>query len=275
MPRPLTLGLIGLTLIAAGCATSGSSGPTSSIGPIVVSTPSAPPETSGVSADVGHSPSPIAASASPGASVTLGPADFTTTIDNPWFPLVPGTTFTYHGTKDDKSAVDVYRVSDRTKVIDGVTCRVVDDRLYLDGVLEETTSDYYVQDKTGNVWYFGEDTAELDAKGKVVSREGTWHAGVDGAVPGIFMEADPTVGHTYAQEFYAGHAEDHFEVISTTASVAVPFGTFSDVVETKEWTPLEPDVLDHKDYVKGIGEVLEVTVQGPLEKLELVKVEGP
>jgi hypothetical protein len=139
-------------------------------------------------------------------------------------------------------------------------------------VLAERTTDYYVQDKDGNVWYFGEDTAELDANGQVTSTEGTWHAGVDGAVPGIFMEAIPTVGHALAQEFYEGHAEDHFEVVSLSTPVTVPYKSFAVSLRTKEWTPLEPDVLDNKYYVRGIGEVKEISVKGPVELLELVSV---
>ena len=179
------------------------------------------------------------------------------------------------GTKDGKAAVDVVTVTAKTAVIGGVTCLVIEDKLTLDGALEEETADYYTQDLAGNVWYFGEDTKELDAKGKVVSREGSWHAGVDGAVPGIFMEANPAVGHEYTQELYQGHAEDHYRVKRLDAAVDVPFGSFTGAQLTEEWTPLEPDVLDNKVYVQGIGEVSEVAVKGPTEELRLVKVEHP
>ena len=261
---------VALTMVVAGCASAGpSNSPVVPASPAPISTATAAPSSSPEAA----SATPAGSAPSPGASVALSPSDFTSTVDNPWFPLPPGLKLTYHGTKDGKRAVDVNTVSDRTAVIAGVTCRTVDDRLYLDGVLEEKTTDYYVQDRFGNVWYFGEDTAELDPKGKVLNREGTWHAGIDGAVPGIFMEADPTVGHAFPQEYYAGHAEDHFEVVSLSSDVTVPFGSFSGALQTKEWTPLEPDVLDQKNYVKGIGEVLEVAVKGPVEKLELVNVE--
>jgi hypothetical protein len=268
MPRRPMLALVLLSLAAAACgptSSAPSAGP--STGPSQVSTPSA------VSSP-GPTPSPQA-SATPSPSGQIDPANFGGPIDNPWFPLLPGTTFTYHGTKDGEPAVDIYAVTAETKVIDGVTCTIVRDRLTLTGVLAERTVDYYVQDREGNVWYFGEDTEELDATGKVTSTEGSWHAGVDGAIPGVYMEANPTIGHSYPQEFYKGHAEDHFEVVSLSASVKVPFGSFNDAVMTKEWTPLEPAVLDNKYYVRDLGEVREVAVKGPVEELLLVKVDRP
>ena len=200
----------------------------------------------------------------------INAADFSANVDNPWFPLQPGSVRVYTGTKDGKDARNVFTVTHRTKIVDGVTTRVVDDKLYLDGKLEEKTLDYYTQHKNGDVWYFGEDTATLDESGKVTSTDGTWHAGVDGAVPGVFMEADPVVGHSFRQEYLKGHAEDHFEVLDLSASVTVPYGTFHDALLTKEWTPLEPDVLDHKFYVRGIGQVREASVTGPKEITSLV-----
>ena len=197
-------------------------------------------------------------------------ADFSANVDNPWFPLQPGSVAVFTGTKDGKAARNVVTVTDRTKVVDGVATRVVNDKLYLDGKLEEKTLDYYTQHKNGDVWYFGEDTATLDENGKVTSTDGTWHAGVDGAIPGVFMEADPKVGHTFRQEYLKGQAEDHFQVLDLSTSVTVPYGTFHDAVLTKEWTPLEPEVLDHKFYVRGIGQVREASVTGPKEVTNLV-----
>jgi len=193
-------------------------------------------------------------------------------VTNPWFPLTPGTTLVYTGVKDDGKALDVVTPSSRTRVIAGVTTRVVEDRLYLDNVLEERTSDYYAQDSCGNVWYFGEDTAELDANGTVVSTDGSWHAGVDGAQPGLIMQEEPTVGRRFRQEFLSGEAEDTFKVLSLSASVKVPAGAFAGVMRTRETTALEPGVLDNKYYVRGIGEVEEITVRGPTEALRLVEV---
>jgi hypothetical protein len=143
-----------------------------------------------------------------------------------------------------------------TKVVAGVRTRVVEDRLYLNNVLHERTSDYYAQDRCGNVWYFGEDTAELDSRGRVVSTEGSFHAGVKGAQPGVFMQAQPQLGRKFRQEWYRGHAEDVFWVLNRRASVTVPFGTFRSALRTAETTALEPAVLDNKYYVKGIGQWL-------------------
>jgi len=132
----------------------------------------------------------------------------------------------------------------------------------------------YSQDNKGNVWYFGEDTAELEADGTMVSTEGTWHTAEAGAQPGIFMPASPRVGESHRQEYYRGHAEDVFQVLDLTASVSVPYKSFSGTLQTKEWTPLEPDVRDNKYYVQGIGEVKETTVKGPREELVLVDVKN-
>lgn len=195
---------------------------------------------------------------------------FTTRVDNPWFPLETGTTLTYRGVKDGKPSRDVVRVTGRTKTIDGAPCAVVSDRLYLGGRLAERTSDWYTQDAHGNVWYFGEDTAELDASGRVTSTEGTWQAGRDGARPGIFMPAHPRVGEAHRQEYYKGHAEDHFRVLGLRETVRVPGAASHSALLTEETTPLERGVVDHKYYVRGIGTVLEQTVKGGDERNALV-----
>jgi len=203
------------------------------------------------------------------------PGDFVARVDNPWFPLLPGTTFVYRGVKDGKTARDVVTVTHATRTIQGVRSTAVADRLYLAGRLEERTTDWYAQDRRGNVWYFGEATAELDRAGHVTSTEGSWLAGRNGAKAGIYMTARPTVGQSRLQEYYKGHAEDHFAVVSLRARVSVPYTTSNRALLTKEWTPLEPGTLDHKYYVRGIGNVKEVTVKGPLERSELVSVHRP
>ena len=197
-------------------------------------------------------------------------AGFTANVTNPWFPLRPGSVYRYRGIKDGEPSREVMTVTRKTKTIDGAACVVVSDLLYIRGKLEERTSDYYTQDAKGNVWYFGEQTAELDANGKVKSTSGTWTAGVDGAKPGIFMFAHPSPGRSARQEYLQGEAEDHFQVLSMTVSAAVPFKSFRGAMLTKEWTPLEPGVIDHKYYVRGIGTVLEQTVKGGDERNELV-----
>jgi len=222
---------------------------------------------------------PQAATTSPQAHVARvqaspDPADFTHgKVTNPWFPLKPGTRTVYHGTKDGGRSRDVVVVLRRTRVIQGVTCRAVRDRLWIDGALEERTIDWYAQHVNGDVWYFGERTAELDPSGNVTSREGSWLAGRDGARPGIFMTAHPRVGQTHQQEFYPGHAEDHFTILDVSAKVTVPLLWSSAAVLTKEWTPLEPGVLDHKFYVRDVGLVLETSVKGPREVNRLVSVQ--
>jgi hypothetical protein len=223
------------------------------------------------SAGSASSPASSSAARSPGPSVGSAAASsaaptaaaFSADITNPWFPFPVGTHYTYVGTKDGKKAVDKVVVTDRTRVIDGAPCRLIQDLLYLDGVLEERTTDYYTQAADGAVWYYGEDTAELDAHGAVTSTEGTWMTGVHGAQAGIMMPAEPRVGQSMAQERDPGHAEDFFRVLDLGASVAVPYASSSDALLTEEWTPLEPDVLDHKYYLRGVGMVKESTVKGP------------
>jgi hypothetical protein len=201
-------------------------------------------------------------------------AGFSANVTNAWFPLRPGSVYHYRGIKDGEPSREVMTVTHRTRTIDGARCVVVSDLLYLRGKLEERTRDYYTQDAGGNVWYFGEDTAELDANGRVKSREGTWQAGVDDAKPGIFMYAHPRVGQSARQEFLKGQAEDHFEVLRRGVIATVPFKRFHGAMLTKEWTPLEPGVIDHKYYVRGIGTVLEQTVKGGDERNQLVSFAG-
>jgi len=207
-----------------------------------------------------------------GGAIAGGPSGFAARVTNPWFPLRPGTTYVYSGVRDGKPSRDLVTVTHSTKVIQGVRCTAVSDRLYLRGRLFERTTDWYAQDRSGAVWYFGEQTAELDAHGRVTSREGSWQSGVDGAKAGIYMPAHPRVGQSARQEFYAGHADDHFQVVSLDASVSVPYISSRHALLTKEWTPLEPGVIDHKLYVRGIGTVKEETVKGGSERNVLVAV---
>jgi hypothetical protein len=200
------------------------------------------------------------------------PPGFSARVDNPWYPLKPGTTYTYRGVKDGQTSRDVFSVTHRTTTVDGAPCVVVNDRLYLSGYLEERTTEWFSQDKQRNVWYFGENTATLDKKGRVAGTSGAWRAGVKGAKPGIFMFAHPTVGRSAQQEFFKGEAEDHFQVLSLHANVHVPYVSSTQAILTKEWTPLEPGVIDHKLYVRGIGTVLEQTVKGGDERNALVSL---
>ena len=205
-------------------------------------------------------------------SPSAATAKFAAGVHNRWFPLAAGTTFVYTGEKDGHAGRDVVRVTGATKMIRGVRCTTVDDRLYLRGRLEERTTDWYAQDDAGNVWYFGEETAELNRAGRVTSREGSWLAGIHGAQPGILMPAQPTVGESFRQEYYEGQAEDHFAVVSVSASVVVSYTASAHALLTKEWTPLEPGVLDHKLYIRGVGLAKEETIKGGNERWELSDV---
>jgi len=206
------------------------------------------------------------------ATDDINPADFTVNIDNPFFPLPPGVTFIYKGRKELSKERDEFAVTDRTIVIAGVTCRVVHDRIFVRGVLQENTFDYFAQDRDGNVWYFGEDTEELDRHGHVVTTEGTWRAGVNGAQPGVIMEAHPEVNDHYFQELAAPLAEDEATVLSLRGTATVPLGRFTNCLVTKEFTQLEPGNVEHKFYARGIGFVLSVVVRGGKERLALANI---
>jgi hypothetical protein len=225
-----------------------------------------------VLATVGSGLMAPAATASLSIPSLPSPSSFANRIDNRWFPLLPGTMFVYHGEKDGKKARDVLTVTQRHRTILGVHATVIRDRLYLNGRLAERTTDWYAQDKTGNVWYLGESTATLDARGRTMSTQGTWLAGVNGAQAGIYMPADPKPGETGRQEYYKGQAEDQFKVLSLAAHVTTPAASSSRALLTQETTRLEPGTVDHKLYVRGVGTVREESVKGGNERLVLVSV---
>jgi hypothetical protein len=199
------------------------------------------------------------------------PADFVAVVDNPYLPLAPGTTYIYEGVSGGERETVKVTVTHDTKEILGITATVVRDRVLVDETLAEDTFDWYAQDREGNVWYLGETTKEFE-DGKVVSTEGSWEAGVDGAQPGIIMLADPQVGDAYRQEFYEGEAEDVARVLALDESVTVPHGSFAGVLRTEDWTPLEPKIRENKFYARGIGVVFERLVRGGREVLRLVEV---
>ena len=191
-------------------------------------------------------------------------------VDNPWFPLKPGTRYVYRGVSDDAKVKDVMTVTYRTKVIDGVVCRVVLDRGYEDRRLSERTFDWYAQTKAGVVWYFGENTTTFDRSGHVTGHEGSFQSGVNGAQAGIFMIPHPHSGPVYAQENQPGVAEDRFTVLRHDGHVSVPLLTSRTALVTKESSPLEPGVIEHKFYVRNVGDVYDVTVHGGHEDARLV-----
>jgi hypothetical protein len=204
----------------------------------------------------------------------LDPSEFTTEIDNPYWPMKPGSRWIFRETDAEGSVSKVVvTVLDKTKKIaNGVEARVVHDQVTEDGEVMEDTFDWYAQDADGNLWYLGEDTTEYE-NGKPKTKEGSWEAGVDGAEAGIIMPADPQVGMTYREEYYEGHAEDGASIISTDALAKVPYGRFTGGVQTRNFSGIEPNVIEEKIYAKGVGVVLEITVSGGSDRAELLSYE--
>jgi hypothetical protein len=244
---------IGVVLVAGGCG--GGDGPD-------------PAGTAGTAGTAGNA---LPQGSEP---VDLDPADFTVEIDNPFWPMSPGTRWTYREVDEEGSELQVVvTVTSATKEIaNGVTARVVRDTVSEDGAVVEDTLDWYAQDADGNVWYLGEDTAELDG-GKVSSRQGAWEAGVDGALPGVAVPADPVDDLTYRQEFYEGQAEDKGEVLGVDEQVEVPAGHWDGALLTKDTNALEPDVVEFKLYAPGVGPVLTLDVSGGGGREELLTMD--
>jgi hypothetical protein len=187
-------------------------------------------------------------------SPALDPERFVAEIDNPWLPLLPGARWVYEGEGERIEVV----VTDERKTIMGIDAVVVRDTVTEDGVVTEDTYDWFAQDLDGNVWYLGEATEEYD--GDQVDTAGSWEAGVDGALPGIVMLAEPEAGAAYRQELYEGEAEDVAEVLRV-----------GDLLVIEEWNPLEPEVVEEKSYRRGVGLVLEVKTRGGTGTVELVE----
>ena len=201
----------------------------------------------------------------------INPDNFTTKIDNPFYPLKPGKVYTYQGVTDEGQEINTVEVTHSVKVIMGVTCREVIDTVYTNGEVTELTRDWFAQDTLGNVWYFGEDVKEYSG-GQLVGTAGSWLAGVDGGLPGIVMEADPQVGDQYRQEYLKHVAEDMAEVLSLDGEAAVLAGTFTGCVVTKDFSPLERRVIENKWYARDIGLVKSMNVKGGTDISELVSV---
>jgi hypothetical protein len=192
-------------------------------------------------------------------------------IDNKYYSLKLGTVTIYNGTDEEgKSMRDTITVTNDMKEIQGIPTRVVNDTVFVEGKLVETTGDWYAQDDKGNVWYLGEDTTDFTNKKN--PHEGSWESGVKGAKGGILMLAEPKVGITYDQEFAKGVAEDKATVLSLNESVSVPYGSFSNVIKTKEFSALEPDVVENKYYAANVGDIKEKTLKGSKEGIALVEI---
>jgi hypothetical protein len=242
--RPLLLALAAaLPLLVGGCGSAPSKSPPTGVDGLRIPTPSPDPD------------------------------DFVDGIDNRYLPLTPGSRWVYESVGVDPETITV-TVTEDTKEVQGVTTTVVHDVVRdSEGTLVEDTFDWFAQDSAGNVWYFGEDTTEYDDRGRP-DDAGSWEAGVDGARAGVAMLAEPRVGDGYRQESFPGQAEDQAEVLSLEESVNVVFGSFTDVLQTEETTPLEPGLVEHKYYAPGVGLVLEETVLGGSERVELVSYRG-
>jgi len=205
-------------------------------------------------------------------SVELDPGDFTVDITNTYWPMEPGDRWISSETdgKGDVLRVEVTVQDETYTVASGIEARVVHDRVTRDGAVVEDTLDWYAQDRDGNIWYLGEKTAEYE-NGQVVSTEGSWEAGVDGAQPGIAVPADPEPGLTYRQEYLKGQAADQGAVLSTDEQVGVPTGIYTGALLTRDTTALEPDLVELKFYAPGIGPVLTVESSGGAGREELVE----
>jgi hypothetical protein len=211
-----------------------------------------------------------AATSSPRSTSAVDPSNFVRHVTNPYFPLKPGTVWVYRGIKDGQVQIDRVTATHQTRKIEGVTATAVHDVATHGKHVLEATTDWYAQDKQGNVWYFGENTKAYE-NGKV-DTSGSWLAGRNNARPGIIMEADPKVATAYRQEYYKGQAEDQAWVVQRGGHVRVPYGVVRHILFTLEWSRLEPNVIDRKDYAPGIGIVKEISASGPHETAFLVRV---
>lgn len=206
--------------------------------------------------------------------VELDPADFTADVTNRYWPMEPGTRWTYREIDEEGKALEVVvtATSETKEIANGVSARIVRDTVIEDGELIEDTFDWYAQDAEGNVWYLGEDTAEFE-NGEMTTRAGSFEAGVDGAQPGIIMPADPVDGMQYRQEYYEGEAEDNGEILSLEEQAETPYGHFPEALLTKDTITIEPDVLEFKLYAPEVGPVLTLGVSGGAGREELVDLE--
>jgi len=199
------------------------------------------------------------------------PGRWASSVNNPFFPLVPGTRFRY-SSQDETVVVEVL---DTPKRVPGVDVTVVRDRVYSNGDLKEDTEDWFAQDSAGNVWYVGEDTREIE-HGQVNGTEGSWTWGEDGALPGIIMWADPAahIGEDYRQEYRKGTAEDWGRVLAADQNVTTAAGSFTGCLKTEDWSGLERGGHEHKYYCPQIGLVLETSTTGG-SRLGLIERSGP
>lgn len=219
---------------------------------------------------------PGAGSAASAPADAIRPSHFNHPQANPYFPVQPGMVLRYRGTDGAEKFRERVTITHKTRVIEGIKATVVHDVLRRDdGTIAEATHDWYADDNNGNVWYLGEATATYDRSGKVESREGSWQAGVNGAVAGLIMPADPRPTDAYRQEYWRGHAEDQAWIVQNNATRQVPLGTFHHVVRSYEWSRLEKRNVSVKFYARGLGIVSEHDIAGGTENFKLVSVIRP
>jgi hypothetical protein len=204
-------------------------------------------------------------------TVNLDPADFTTKITNPYWPMKPGSRWVYREIDSEGTRQRVVvTVTERTKLIaNGVTARVVHDAVTEGGKPVEVTDDWYAQDKAGNIWYLGEATTEYE-NGKPTSTAGSFEAGVDGAQAGVIMPARPRPGLSYREEYRKGEAEDRARIVSLREKAEVPSGYYPRALMTRNVNPLSPKTLEFKFYARGVGPVLALSVSGGSDREELL-----
>jgi hypothetical protein len=263
--KRLTLPLIvAATILCAGCTSSATT-------PSPTAPPATPTLESGPAPTASAPDSTLPTGAEP---VNLDPADFSADITHPYWPMKPGTRWTYRDVDEKGEVQDVVIVctTETKKLANGITARVVRDTARSEGQLVEDTFDWYAQDSAGNVWYMGEDTAEFE-NGKIVTRAGSFEAGAGGALPGILLPAGPQVGQKYRQEYLKGEAEDNGEVLGTNQLVEVSTGRYSNALLTMDTSSLEPTVVEYKLYAPRIGPVLALDISGGAAREELVKMD--
>jgi hypothetical protein len=254
--RPSTIAALSAVLVLAGCGSSSTSTSTSSTSTAAASGPSA------------STLAPLHGKYAP----KIDASNFVSTVDNPYWPLEPGTGFHFKGVRGTTPQTDDEIVTNETKRILGIDCTVVRDTVSEHGRAVERTFDWYAQDKQGNVWYMGEDSLERNGQGKFVKASDSWESGVNGAQPGIIMPANPRPGDAYRQEYYPpGEALDQARVLRLDGTAKVPYGSYSDVLVTSERSPLEPQT-EQKYYARGVGEVSEKVVKGHHEEFQLVSI---
>ena len=267
--RISTLFLLSLTLLLAGCQAIRLKlpvfAPTAS--PVVIPTPTAIPPTVTVQA----TPTPTAVPTIEIYAPAIAQANFVKTVNNPYYPLKPGRTFTYTGKNEKLSVRKEIVVSKKTRVVMGVTCIEVVDSVWVAGKLAQKTLEWYAQDKEGNVWYFGADAKQYKS-GKITGSAGSWQAGVNGAQPGIIMRAKPTLGDNYRQNYLKGTVEDMGYVVSLDGALKVPYHAYKNLLITLQWSNLTPGIIENRYYAKGVGFVYSEMVKGGTGELKLAKI---